>query len=131
MQRLDYLKDTKIEFIDVSIQVDKPLLSEWLHKKLNPMKFNLMGAKDLDHKQGMNYKPVYSVLDFYDGTRIFTREVPQHHFCKWAHQHTFLIGNEDPVFMREMLESHAVKVEVHDTRQVMEDEEARGKLAAK
>lgn len=33
--------------------------------------------------------------------------------------------------MREMLESHSVKVEIHDTRQVTEDEEARMQMIAK
>ena len=67
------MKDPKIDFLDVRIEVDKPLLSEWLHKKLNPMKFNIMGAKDLPMKAGLNYKPVYAAIEFYDGTRCFTR----------------------------------------------------------
>lgn len=46
----------------MKIQIDKPLLSEWLHKKLNPMKFTLMGAKDLPPKSGMAYKPVYAAI---------------------------------------------------------------------
>ena len=49
------------------------------------MRFNLLGVKDLPAKNdSLAYKPVYGVIEFYDNTRQYTREVPQHHFCKFA-----------------------------------------------
>jgi len=71
------LKPQQIHSLSVSISSDKPLLSEFLRKKLNPLQVNLVACKDIPYKTHHKFKPIYSVFKFVNGQHFRTLELPQ------------------------------------------------------
>lgn len=72
----DKLKPLQIHYLNVSIQSETPLLSDFLRKKLNPLQINLVACKDIPYKTEHKYKPIYCVLKFIDGKEFKTLEFP-------------------------------------------------------
>ena len=110
----DKLKTLPIEYLTINVQSDRPLLSEYLRRKLNPLQINLVCCKDIPFKTEPRFKPVYASLEFVDGKKFKTLEMPQQPACRFMHKHVFLAGMHDPVMLKEMLATKLVKVYLHD-----------------
>ena len=63
----DRMKSNQILFLNVCIKSDVPLLSEYLHKKLNPLQVLLVSIKDIPFHTEPKFKPVYAEVEFVDG----------------------------------------------------------------
>lgn len=55
----DKCKTMEIHYLKFSINLDQPLLSNFLRRKLNPLMVNLVSAKKIPFKTEPRYKPVY------------------------------------------------------------------------
>lgn len=86
------LKTPQLHFLDIKVQFDKPLLSEYLRKKLNPMQLTLSSVKDIPFKTDPKFKPITARVTYVDGRSFTTLELPQQSQCKFDHKHVFLIG---------------------------------------
>ncbi len=64
-----------LHYLNLSIRCDKPLLSEFYRKKLNPLQINLVSVKDIPFKTEPKYKPIYATLEFIDGSSFSTLEM--------------------------------------------------------
>ncbi len=71
-----YLNDKmmvqEIDKFDMKITPSKALLSPVHRKALNPMRINIVGAKQLPTLTGSKYLPVYVQLKFFNGDIIKT-----------------------------------------------------------
>jgi hypothetical protein len=108
------LKTMELHYLTVKIQSDKPLLSDYLARKLNPLQVNLVAIKDIPYKTEHRYKPIYATCEFVDGTKFTTLEHPQQAKCKFEMKHVFLVGKQDPTHLKEMLATKLVRVFLHD-----------------
>lgn len=75
--RFDRLKSMQLHYLNISIQSDSPMLSEFYRKKLNPLQINLVGVKDIPFKTEPKYKPIFASVEFVDGYTFNTLEMPQ------------------------------------------------------
>ena len=67
----------QLHYLNISIQSDSPMLSEFYRKKLNPLQINLVGVKDIPFKTEPKYKPIFASVEFVDGYTFNTLEMPQ------------------------------------------------------
>ena len=65
------LKSLAIDYLDLHIWSEKPMLSDFYRKTLNPMQINLVSVKDIPFKTEPKYKPIYASLHFVDGVQKF------------------------------------------------------------
>ena len=110
----DTLKVYSLNYLKLKITADKPLLGEFLRKKLNPLQLFILAAKDVPQKTDPKFLPIYTVCKFVDGQSFRTSDLPQSDFCKWMHKHVFLVGGKDPTEFAEQLSSHTLNLELHD-----------------
>ena len=68
--KFDKLKTIEIHYLNITIQLDIPLLNPFLRKKLNPLQVNLVACKDVPYKTEPQYKPIFSIFDFVDGRKF-------------------------------------------------------------
>jgi hypothetical protein len=108
------LQTQEIHYLKVKLETDKPLLTEYLAKKLNPLQINLVAIKDIPYKTEHRFKPIYATCQFVDGTTFTTQEWPQSPACRFQQKHVFLVGKHDPVLLREMFATKLVRVYLHD-----------------
>ena len=66
------LQTQEIHYLKVKLETDKPLLTEYLAKKLNPLQINLVAIKDIPYKTEHRFKPIYATCQFVDGTTFTT-----------------------------------------------------------
>lgn len=71
------MQTAAVDYLDLSIQCEQPLLSEFYRKKLNPLQINLVSVKDIPFKTEPKYKPIYASLVFVDGQSFATLEMAQ------------------------------------------------------
>ena len=60
------MKTMSLDYLELSIRSEQPLLSDFYRKKLNPMQINLVGIKDIPFKTEAKYKPIFASLNFVD-----------------------------------------------------------------
>jgi len=72
-----------IHYLNVKVESDQPLLSDFLGKKLNPLQINLVAIKDIPYKVEPRFKPIYATCEFVDGQTFTTREMPQQPACRF------------------------------------------------
>ena len=65
--KFDKLKPLSLNYLNLTIKCDKPLLSDFYRKKLNPLQINLVSIKDIPFKTDPKFKPIYATLQFIDG----------------------------------------------------------------
>ena len=65
--RFDKLKPEALDYLDLHIYSNKPMLSGFYRKKLNPLQINLVSVKDIPFKTEPKFKPIYATLRFVDG----------------------------------------------------------------
>ena len=70
------MKTMEIEYLEIKIKSEQPMLTEFYRKKLNPMVINLVSMKDVPFKTEPKYKPIYATLEMIDGTGFKTLEMP-------------------------------------------------------
>jgi hypothetical protein len=58
------------------ITSDKPILSSFLRKKLNPLQIKICVAKEIPYKTDPKYKPIYATCKFIDERMFKTPEMP-------------------------------------------------------
>ena len=115
----------QLHYLKLNIKCDLPMLSPYLSKKLNPLQVLLVSVKDIPFHTEPKYKPIYAEVEFVDGQRFKTEEMPQQSACRFMHKHVFLVGKHDPVMFREMLATNLVRVYLHDCDEfVNEDADA-------
>ena len=74
----DKLQSQFISYLKLDISCDKPMLSDFYRRKLNPLQINLVSIKDIPYKTEPNFKPIYASLHFVDGKQRFnTAAFPQ------------------------------------------------------
>lgn len=112
--KFDKLQTMAIHYLNVKVESDQPLLSDFLGKKLNPLQINLVAIKDIPYKVEPRFKPIYATCEFVDGQTFTTREMPQQPSCRFQQKHVFLVGKHDPVLLKEMLATRLVRVYLHD-----------------
>ena len=100
----------EIEKFHMSITPSKALLSPLHRKRLNPMRVNIVGAKQLPTVNESKYLPVYVSMQFFDGYTVRTSQLPHGHTLKWKHKHVFLLGNLDPVWLKERISKNTLKL---------------------
>ena len=66
----------EIQYIEIKIKSEQPMLSEFYRKKLNPLIINLCAMKDIPFKTEPKYKPIFANLEMIDGTGFKTLEMP-------------------------------------------------------
>lgn len=113
--KYDKLKTLQIQQLTINLEFDVPLLSNYLRKKLNPLQLTVLGFKDVPAKTGPEYKPIYSSVQFVDGTEYKTHEVPQSSTCKFNHQHVYLVGRFDAAQIKELFATKLIKIYLHDS----------------
>ena len=74
--KFDKLKPMALNYLNLQIKSELPLLSEYYRKKLNPLQINLVSIKDIPFKTEPKYKPIYATLQFIDGSMFKTFEQP-------------------------------------------------------
>jgi len=74
--KFDKLKPLAINYLNLTIKCEQPLLSDFYRKKLNPLQINLVSIKDIPFKTEPKFRPIYATLDFIDGTSFKTSEQP-------------------------------------------------------
>ena len=74
--KFDKMKPIQLNSLTVKIQSEKPLLSDFYRKKLNPLQINLVSMKDIPFKTEHKYKPITATLQFIDGSNFKTLEMP-------------------------------------------------------
>lgn len=119
------MKTLQIHYLNVTIQSEQSMLSEFIRKKLNPLQINLVACKDIPFKTEPKYKPIFAVCKFVDDRQFSTLEMPQQSFCKFVHRHVFLVGLLDPVLFKEMLATKIVKVNLHDCDEYVAPEDEK------
>ena len=67
----------QIHHFDLTIKSETAMLSPYLNKKLNPLQILLVSIKDIPFHTEPKYKPIYAEVEFVDGTRFKTEEMPQ------------------------------------------------------
>ena len=55
------IKVYSINYIQLKITTDQPMLSEFIRKKLNPLQIFILAAKDVPGKTDPKYLPIYTV----------------------------------------------------------------------
>jgi hypothetical protein len=50
------------------IEADLPLMSDYLVRKLNPLQLTVVGFKGVPYKTGAQFRPIFSTVEFLDGT---------------------------------------------------------------
>ena len=95
------MKAMEIEYLNLTIRSETPMLSDFYRKKLNPMIINLAAVKDIPYKTEPKFKPIYASLIFVDGQSFDTLEMAQQPHCRFLHKHVFLTGLADPVLLKE------------------------------
>ena len=70
------MKTMELEYLEIKVKCDSPMLTEFFRKKLNPLQINLVSMKDIPYKTEPKYKPIYASLEFIDGTGFTTLEMP-------------------------------------------------------
>jgi len=68
--KFDKLKPMSLNYLNLTIKSELPLLSDFYRKKLNPMQINLVSVKDIPFKTEPKYKPIYASLQFIDGSNF-------------------------------------------------------------
>lgn len=63
--------------LEVGISSESGLLSPYLRKKLNPLRFTLVTAKNIPNKRDPSYRPVHAKVEFVDQSSFTTQEIPQ------------------------------------------------------
>lgn len=58
--KFDKLKTMAIHYMNIKVESDQPLLSDFLGKKLNPLQINLVAIKDIPYKVEPRFKPIYA-----------------------------------------------------------------------
>lgn len=119
----EYVKIHSLDYFNLKITTDNPLLSEFLRKKLNPLQIYILAARDVPEKTDPKYKPVYTICKFVDGQTIRTSDHPQANLCRWAHKHVFLVGQKDPAEFAEQLSSKTLDLELHDCDEEIKEED--------
>lgn len=61
------MKCVALDYLDIHIGSEKPLLSNFYRKKLNPLQINLVSIKDIPLKSDPKYKPIFATIRFLDG----------------------------------------------------------------
>jgi hypothetical protein len=89
---------------------------------LNPLQILLVSCKDIPYHTEPKYKPVYAEVEFVDGQRFRTQEMPQQQHCRFMHKHVYLVGKHDPVLFREMLATKLLRVYLHDCDEVVSED---------
>ena len=112
-----------IEYLDLCITSDKPLLSDFYRKKLNPMQINLVSVKDIPFKTEPKYKPIYATFRFLNGETFKTMTLPQQKNCRFMQKHVFLVGLINAVQLKEMLTTELVRVVLHDNDEITDNDE--------
>lgn len=74
------IKVYSLNYVKIKISTDKPMLSEFIRKKLNPLQIFILAAKDVPSKTDHKYLPVYTVCKFVDGQEFKTSGLPQSDF---------------------------------------------------
>ena len=69
------MKTMQINYLDVQIRSENPLLSNFYRKKLNPLQVNLVAIKDIPFKTDPKFKPIHASVKFVDGTSFDTLEM--------------------------------------------------------
>jgi len=90
-----------IENFHFRMTPSKELLSTKHRSYLNPMRLHIVGAKQLPAFNERKYLPVYVKVTFFNGEVVKTHSVPHDSTCKWKYKHVFLVGKEDPVWLKE------------------------------
>ena len=101
-------------YLNITLETDRPLLTNYLRKKLNPLQVNLVACKSIPYKTEPRFKPVHAVFSFIDGRKFQSQEMPQQAACRFQHKHVFLVGEMDHVLLLEDLATKVVTVELHD-----------------
>ena len=73
--RFDRMKAQQLNYLILKITCNKPLLSDFYRKKLNPLQINLVSLKDIPFKTEPKYKPIYATFEFIDGKSFQTLEM--------------------------------------------------------
>ena len=66
----------EITYLEIKVKSEQPMLTEFYRKKLNPLLINLVSCKDVPFKTEPKYKPIFSQVEFIDGSGFKTLEVP-------------------------------------------------------
>jgi len=74
--RFSKIKCEALEYLDLHISSEKPMLSDFYRKKLNPLQINLVSLKDIPFKTEPKYKPIHATLRFLDGQSFDTVALP-------------------------------------------------------
>jgi len=72
--KFDKLEAMELHYLNITVNLDQPLLNPYLRKKMNPMLVNLVACKDVPCKTEPQYKPIYSIFQFVDGRSFKTLE---------------------------------------------------------
>lgn len=75
----------ELHYLEIRVKSEQPMLSEFYRKKLNPLLINLVSFKDIPFKTEPKYKPIFASLEFIDGSKFATLEMPQQPACKFMH----------------------------------------------
>ena len=121
--RFTKLKCEALDYLDLRISCEKPLLSSFYRKKLNPMQVNLVSIKDIPYKSDPKYKPIYATFRFLDGQSFNTMALPQQKHCRFLQKHVFLVGLLNAVQLKELLSTELVRVILHDNDEYTDHEE--------
>ena len=71
------MKTQAIHYLHVTITTQTGLLSDYLRRKLNPMQIRLAACKDIPFKTEPKYKPIFARVEFVDGSKFRTLDLPQ------------------------------------------------------
>ena len=101
--------------LKITLEADKPLLSAWLRRKLNPMLVTIQAVKDVPSKEApAKFKPVYCTVQNVDNETYQTQSLPQQSNCRFRHKHCLLVGKNDAAQLKEWLASKPFRVYLHD-----------------
>lgn len=117
------LKTPQVLWLKIKMSSNGALLSDFLRKKLNPMLITLEACKGIPLKSDPKFKPIFSRIQFVDGTIFKTEEFPQGSTCKFDAKFVTLLGKKDPVLLREQISIKPVKVFLHDCEEYSKDPE--------
>ena len=73
--KFDKMQAMQLNYLNLGITSEQPLLSEFYRKKLNPLQINLVSIKDIPFKTEPKYTPIYASLEFIDGAKFTTLEM--------------------------------------------------------
>ena len=116
------MKTRQINFIWVKLETDQGLLSNFLRKKLNPLKLHISQFNDIPYKTEARFLPIHCKVKFVDGQEYETQQMPQATQCRFNHDHVFLVGKQnDPVALKEMFATKVIKVFLLDNEELTEE----------